>query len=113
MLSPTLPAHQKQGKGSTLAAQGRQGGTDTPGTRVGFCVRMGQKLRNVPSKSLFQGIDEALSAIKSRRNCLTLPLNPLSLKPHPLSPGVWLGELGVGEKSVRWSGRCRIEALGH
>ena len=87
MLSPTLPAHQKQGKGSTLAAQGRQGGTDTPGTRVEFCVRMGQKLRNVPSKSLFQGIDEALSAIKSRRNCLTLPLNP-----HPPSPRVWLGD---------------------
>jgi hypothetical protein len=86
MLSPTLPAHQKQGKGSTLAAQGRQGGTDTLWTRVGFCVTMGQKLRNVPSKSLFQGIDEALSAIKSRRNCLTLPLNP-----HPPSPGVWLG----------------------
>ena len=65
MLSPTLPAHQKQEKGSTLAAQGRQGGTDTLWTRVGFCVTMGQKLRNVPSKSLFQGIDEALSAIKS------------------------------------------------
>ena len=67
MLSPTLPAHQKQEKGSTLAAQGRQGGTDTLWTRVGFfqCVTMGQKLGNVPSKSLFQGIDEALSAIKS------------------------------------------------
>ena len=47
---------------------------------------MGQKLRNVPSKSLFQGIDEALSAIKSSRNGLTSPLNP-----HPPSPGVWLG----------------------
>ena len=65
MLSPTLPAHQKQGKGAILAAQGRQGGTDTLWTRVGFCVTMGQKLGNVPSKSLFQGIDEALSAIKS------------------------------------------------
>ena len=65
MLSPTLPAHQKQEKGSTLAAQGRQGGTDTLWTRVGFCVTMGQKLGNVPSNSLFQGIDEALSAIKS------------------------------------------------
>jgi hypothetical protein len=86
MLSPTLPAHQKQGKGSTLAAQGRQGGTDTLWTRVGFCVTMGQKLRNVPSKSLFQGIDEALSAIKLRRHSLTPPLNP-----PPPSPGVWLG----------------------
>ena len=65
MLSPTLPAHQKQEKGSTLAAQGGQGGTDTLWTRVGFCVTMGKKLGNVPSKSLFQGIDEALSAIKS------------------------------------------------
>ena len=108
MLSPTLPAHQKQGKGSTLAAQGRQGGTDTLWTRVGFCVTMGQKLRNVPSKSLFQGIDEALSAIKSRRNGLTSPLNPPPPQPWGLA-----GWLGVGEKSVRWSGRCRIEALGH
>ena len=102
MLSPTLPAHQKQGKGSTLAAQGRQGGTDTLWTRVGFCVTMGQKLRNVPSKSLFQGIDEALSARKPRRNSLT------SAQPWGLA-----GWLYVGEKSVRWSGRCRIEALGH
>ena len=108
MLSPTLPAHQKQGKGSTLAAQGRQGGTDTLWTRVGFCVTMGQKLRNVPSKSLFQGIDEALSAIKSRRNCLALPPNPPFSQPWGLA-----GWLGVGEKSVRWSDRCRIEALGH
>ena len=108
MLSPTLPAHQKQEKGSTLAAQGRQGGTDTLWTRVGFCVTMGQKLGNVPSKSLFQGIDEALSAIKPPRNGLTSPLNPPPPQPWGLA-----GWLGVGEKSVRWSGRCRIEALGH
>ena len=108
MLSPTLPAHQKQGKGSTLAAQGRQGGTDTLWTRVGFCVTMGQKLGNVPSKSLFQGIDEALSAIKLRRHSLTPLLNPPPPQPWGLA-----GWLGVGEKSVRWSGRCRIEALGH
>ena len=87
MLSPTLPAHQKQGKGSTLAAQGRQGGTDTLWTRVGFCVTMGQKFRNVSSKSLFQGIDEALSAIKLLQHGLTHPLYP----PHP-SPRVWLGD---------------------
>ena len=105
MLSPSLPAHQKQEKGSTLAAQARQGGTDTLWTRVGFCVRMGQKLRNVPSKSLIQGIDEALSAIKPRRNCLTPPSKPPT-------PQLW-DLLGVGEKGVRWSGRCRIEALGH
>ncbi len=43
-------SNQKQGKGSTLAAQGRQGGTDTPWTIVGFCVKMGQKLRNVPRR---------------------------------------------------------------
>ena len=72
MLSPTLPAHQKQEKGSTLAAQGRQGGTDTLWTRVGFCVTMGQNLRNVPSKSLFQGIDGALSAIKLLHQCLNI-----------------------------------------
>ena len=93
MLSPTLPAHQKRGKGSTLAAQGRQGGTDTPWTRVGFCVTMGQKLRNVPSNSLFQGIDEALSAIKVLQHGLTHPLNP----PPPLPWGL-AGWLGVGEK---------------
>ena len=108
MLSSTLPAHQKQGKGSTLAAQGRQGGSDTLWTRVGFCVTMGQKLRNVPSKSLFQGIDEALSAIKVLWHSLIPPLSP----PHPQPWGL-AGWLGVGEKSVRWSGRCRIEALGH
>ena len=64
MLSPTLPAHQKQGRGSTLAAQGRQGRTDSLWPRVGFCASEGQKLRNVPRGILFQGIDEALSAIK-------------------------------------------------
>ena len=87
MLSPTLPAHQKQEKGSTLAAQGRQGGTDTLWTRVGFCVTMGQKQRNVASRSFFQGIDEALSAIKLLQHGLTHPLYP----PHP-SPRVWLGD---------------------
>ena len=112
MLSPTLPAHQKQVKGQTLPAQGRQGGTDTLWTRVEFCVTMGQKLRNVPSKSLFQGIDEALSAIKSPRNGLTPPLNPPPLQPWGLAG--WLGGwVLVSEKSVRWRGRCRIEALGH
>jgi hypothetical protein len=34
----------------------RQGGTDTLWTRVGFCVTMGQKLRNVPSNSLLFGV---------------------------------------------------------
>ncbi len=45
VLSSTLPAHQKQIKGSAasaLAAQGRKGGTDTMWARVGFCVTMGQ-----------------------------------------------------------------------
>ena len=59
MLSPTLPAHRKGVKGQTLAAQGRQGRTDTLWTRVGFCVTVGHKLRNVPRGILFQGIDEA------------------------------------------------------
>ena len=86
MLSPTLTAHRKGVKGQTLAAQGRQGRTDTLWTRVGFCVTVGQKQRNVPRGILFQGIDEALSAIKLRRHSLTPPLNP-----PPPSPGVWLG----------------------
>ena len=93
MLSPTLPAHQKQGKGSTLAAQGRQRGTDTLWTRVGFCVTMGQKPGNVPSKSLFQGIDEALSAIKVLQHGLTPPLSP-----HTPSPRVWAGDWALVRK---------------
>jgi hypothetical protein len=53
MLSPTLPAHQKQGNGSTLAAQGMLGGTDTMVCRVDVFVKMGKKLRKGPVKSLF------------------------------------------------------------
>ena len=86
MLSPTLPAHRKGVKGQTLAAQGRQGRTDTLWTRVGYCATAGQKLRDVPRGILFQGIDEALSAIKLRRDGLTP-----SLSPPPSSPRVWLG----------------------
>ena len=65
MMSPTLPAHRKGVKGQleALAAQGRQGRTDALWSRVGFCATAGQKLRNVPRGLLFQGIDEALSAI--------------------------------------------------
>ena len=51
--SPTFPAHYKWGKGSTLAAQGMLGGTDTMVCRVDFFVKMGKKLRKVPVKSLF------------------------------------------------------------
>ena len=87
MLSPTLPAHRKGVKGQTLAAQGRQGRTDTLWTRVGLCVTVGQKQRNVASRSFFQGIDEALSAIKLLQHGLTHPLYPA----HP-SPRVWLGD---------------------
>ena len=90
MLSPTLPAHQKQGLGSTLAAQGRQGGTDTLWTRVGFCVTMGQKPRNVPSNSLFQGIDGALSATKLLQHGSTPPLDP-----RHSGPRVRLVDLGM------------------
>ena len=86
----------------------RQGGIDALWTEVGFCVTMGQKLINAPSNSLFQGRDEALSAIKLRQPSLTPPLNP-----PPPPPWGLAGWLGVGKKSVRWSGRCRIEALGH
>ena len=41
---PTLPAHHKWGKGSTLAAQGMLGGTDcdTMVSWVGVLVKMGQ-----------------------------------------------------------------------
>ena len=55
MQFPTLPAHQMWGKGSTLAAQGMLGGTDTLVSRVEICVKMRKKLRKVPikSKSLF------------------------------------------------------------
>ena len=93
MLSLTLPAHRKQGKGSTLAAQGRQGGTDTLWTRVGFCVTMGQKLGKVPSRSFFHGMDEALSAIKVLQHGLTPPLSP-----HTPSPRVWAGDWALVRK---------------
>ncbi len=76
MVSWTLPAHQKGVKGQTLAAQGRQGGTETRWVRVWFCVTTGQKLRKVPSRSFFHGMDEALSAIKVLQHGLTPPLNP-------------------------------------
>ena len=56
MLFLTLPADQKQGKGSTLAAQGNQGGTDTIWTRVGFYGTMGQKQGKETSKSLVPGM---------------------------------------------------------
>jgi hypothetical protein len=61
---------------------------------------MGQKLRNVPSKSLFQGIDEALSAIKLLQHGLTHPLNPA----HP-RPRVWLGDWVLVRKVTdgRWT----------
>jgi hypothetical protein len=36
MLSSTLPANQKRVKGPTLAAQGRQGGTETQSARAGL-----------------------------------------------------------------------------
>ena len=39
MLSSTLPADQKQEKGSTLAAHGNQGGTDTIWTSVEFVTQ--------------------------------------------------------------------------
>ena len=54
----TRPADQKQGnlKGSTLAAHGNQGGTDTIWTRAGVFDTMGQKLIKVPSKSLIPGM---------------------------------------------------------
>ena len=50
---PTLPAHHKWGKGSTLAAQGMLGGTDTLVSWVELFVKMGKKLGKVPIKSLF------------------------------------------------------------
>ena len=53
MQSPTLPAHYKWAKESTLAVQGMLGGTDTMVCRVDFFVKMGKKLRKVPVKSLF------------------------------------------------------------
>ena len=58
MLSSTLPAHQKGVKGPTLAAQGRQGGTETQGGKAAFCVTTGQKLRKVPVTFYFNGFCE-------------------------------------------------------
>ena len=87
MVPSTLPAHQKRVKDQTLAAPGRQGGTEARWVKVCFCVTAGQKLRKVPSRSFFQGMDEALSAIKVLQHGLTPPLSP-----HTPSPRVWAGD---------------------
>jgi hypothetical protein len=55
--SAALPAHQKWGKGSTLAAQGMLGGTNTMVSWVVFFVKMGKKLGKVPIKSHIQGME--------------------------------------------------------
>ena len=95
---PTLPAHLKWGKGSTLAAQGMLGGTDTMVSRVGFLVKMGQKLGKVPIKSRFQGMDGTYYAIKLLQHG---PTNPLS--PQPPAPWGLAGWLGGDDKSEKWS----------
>ena len=62
---PDAPSPSEAGERVNPISTGKTGRDIHLWTRVGFCVTMGQKLRNVPSNSLFQGIDEALSAIKS------------------------------------------------
>ena len=54
---------------------------------------MGQKLRKVPSKSFFQGMYGAESAIISLQHGLTHPLSPA-----PPRPRVWLGDWEVVTK---------------
>ena len=78
---PTLPAHQKWGKGSTLAAQGMLGGTDTMVSWVGFFVIMGQKLGKVPIKSHFQVMDGTYHAINLFATWSHQPSKPPALSP--------------------------------
>ena len=56
-------------------------------------VTTGQKLRKVPSRSFFHGMDEALSAIKVLQHGLTPPLSP-----HTPSPRVWAGDWALVRK---------------
>ena len=89
MQSPTFPAHYKWGKGSTLAAQGMLGGTDTMVCRVDFFVKMGKKLRKVPVKISFlghrwDGICNKITATWSHQ-----PSKPLA--PTPLGFGLVAG----------------------
>ena len=55
MQSPTLPAHYKWGKGSTLAAQGMLGGTDTMVCRVDCFCENGEETQKSASKISFLG----------------------------------------------------------
>ncbi len=71
----TLPAHLKWEKGSTLAAQGMLGGTDTM-VWVGVLVKTGQKLGKVPIKSHFQGMDGTYYVINILQHGPTNPLSP-------------------------------------
>ena len=94
---PTLPAHPKWGKGSTLAAQRMLGGTDTMVSWVGFLVKMGQQLGKVPIKSRFQGMDGIYYAIKLlQHGPSTNPLSPPP--PPPWGLAGWLGGDDKGEK---------------
>ena len=77
-------------------------------SRVGFFVKMGQKLGKVPIKSHFQGMDGTYYAIKLLQHG---PTNPLS--PQPPAPWGLAGWLGGGDKSEKWSASSRIGALGH
>ncbi len=96
MLSWTLPTHQEQVKCpalGTMGIQGKLGGTATPSARVGFCVTKGQKLRNVASRSFFQGFLGAWSAIVLMQHCL-------------IHSSVWMGrwdECQVGWKMKDWA----------
>ena len=96
MQFPTPPAHQKWGKGSTLAAQGMLGGTDTMVSRVGFFVKMGQKLGKVPIKSHFQSMDGTYYAIKLLQHGTTNPLSPQP--PAPWGLAGWLVRDDKSEK---------------
>ena len=80
------------------------GGTDTMVSRVGFFVKMGQKLGKVPIKSHFQGMDGTYYAIKLLQHG---PTNPLSPQPPP--PGVWLGGW---ERMTKVKNGVQAEGLG-
>jgi hypothetical protein len=73
-----------------------------PTPAVSDCVTTGQKLRKVPSRSFFQGMDEALSAIKVLQHGLTPPLS----FPHPQvnrAPRRTCLRAGASEPDSTWS----------
>ena len=100
MQFPTLPAHYKWGKGSTLAAQGMLGGTDTMVCRVDFFCENGAETQKSASKISFLGHRWDGLCNKITATWLDPPSKP------SIPPALGFGWVtGCWWKFVRWSGR--------